>query len=261
VQNGIEELIYAVETIRTQAASSLHAVLLGSFQVTLYVPGGIIRSYKLHGRITFLQVKRKVNDAFKIFVQAGWGQCGQSWMQGFCAQSCGRCSAPPSGCTDTPPDNQYTCAQQVLTHPYVTPGSLRSPSWWLFFCRRASCSRRMFVRVLVPGMDLVIRVRHRMRWLALTWYLTELQTCRVVGPDDIHMISSDLFEDSLCGVAGRLWPVWPVVDARILRSELRPVFFILLGLSPTRQRLHLRPAGEIFLFLPSTMQCWTCQCG
>ncbi|KAK9902791.1 hypothetical protein WJX75_006160 [Coccomyxa subellipsoidea] len=65
--------------------------------------------------------------------QAGWGQCGQSWMQGFCAQSCGRCSAPPSGCTDTPPDNQYTCAQQA---GYGQCGQ----SWMQGFCAQ-SCGR------------------------------------------------------------------------------------------------------------------------
>lgn len=64
--------------------------------------------------------------------------------EGFCQQTCNRCNyycvpkngrsapatparsssrAPSSGCSDTPPDNQYSCAQQV----YV--GSLLMASW------------------------------------------------------------------------------------------------------------------------------------
>ncbi|PAV65292.1 hypothetical protein WR25_13032 [Diploscapter pachys] len=59
--------------------------------------------------------------------QAGWNKCGESWMQGYCCMSCKRCagsggsnstnppptSAPPSGCTDVPPDGSYTCQQQA----------------------------------------------------------------------------------------------------------------------------------------------------
>ena len=46
-------------------------------------------------------------------LQAGWGQCGQSWMQGYCNASCGRCS---SYCTDiSPPGTSYSCTEQVST--------------------------------------------------------------------------------------------------------------------------------------------------
>ena len=54
-----------------------------------------------------------------LHLQAGWGKCSQAFMSGFCDQSCGRCqsTATPAGtaaaCADIPPNNQYTCAQQV----------------------------------------------------------------------------------------------------------------------------------------------------
>ena len=46
--------------------------------------------------------------------QAGFGKCGRSWMQGFCLESCGQCSASISGtCYDLPPPgSSYSCEQQ-----------------------------------------------------------------------------------------------------------------------------------------------------
>jgi hypothetical protein len=54
-----------------------------------------------------------------LSLQAGWGQCSQSWMAEFCQKTCGTCpcqapGAPPCTCTDIQPNLQYTCAQQVL---------------------------------------------------------------------------------------------------------------------------------------------------
>ena len=41
-------------------------------------------------------------------------------------------------------------------------------------------------------------------------------------------------------------PVWAVLDAGLLCAELRQVFFnLLLGLSPTRQLIHLLAAGDL----------------
>jgi len=68
-------------------------------------------------------------------MQAGWGKCSQAFMSGFCDQSCGRCqsTAAPStpaataaSCADIPPNNQYTCAQQVInpTHKPLYIGYL-----------------------------------------------------------------------------------------------------------------------------------------
>ena len=46
-----------------------------------------------------------------IWLQAGWGKCNESFMKdnNYCQATCGRCSS----CSNTPPDNKYTCAQQV----------------------------------------------------------------------------------------------------------------------------------------------------
>ena len=45
-------------------------------------------------------------------LQAGWGKCNEAFMSGYCAKSCNRCSSAAT-CSDTPPNGQYTCAQQV----------------------------------------------------------------------------------------------------------------------------------------------------
>lgn len=56
--------------------------------------------------------------------QAQWGKCGESWMQGFCSASCGRCGSNGGGnngggnsgggaCGDTPPNGDYSCAEQA----------------------------------------------------------------------------------------------------------------------------------------------------
>ncbi len=49
---------------------------------------------------------------FTCAQQAGWGKCGEAWMQGYCDQTCGRCSQP-SSCADTVPPGGYTCTQQA----------------------------------------------------------------------------------------------------------------------------------------------------
>ena len=62
------------------------------------------------------------NDGYTCAQQAGYGQCGQSWLQApYCMLSCGRCNtpvaapvSPPTTCTDVYPYNDgYTCAQQA----------------------------------------------------------------------------------------------------------------------------------------------------
>ena len=61
--------------------------------------------------VAFWRLFLQGNDWQVSMVQVGWGQCNQSWMQGYCNKSCGRCS---SSCVDTPPPgNSYSCAQQV----------------------------------------------------------------------------------------------------------------------------------------------------
>ncbi|KAJ3046444.1 hypothetical protein HK097_000854 [Rhizophlyctis rosea] len=63
-------------------------------------------------------------DGYTCQQQAGWGKCSESWLQGYCNDSCGRCpgtgtaspTATPTGntgCTDIAPDTEYTCAQQA----------------------------------------------------------------------------------------------------------------------------------------------------
>ena len=48
---------------------------------------------------------------FSYILQRAWGQCNQSWMQGFCNRSCGRCA---TFCTDyPPPGTSSSCPQQV----------------------------------------------------------------------------------------------------------------------------------------------------
>ncbi len=52
--------------------------------------------------------------------QKGFGKCGESWMQGYCASTCKTCqlaSAPAAACTDGPPpaaagQPQYSCGDQ-----------------------------------------------------------------------------------------------------------------------------------------------------
>ncbi len=67
--------------------------------------------------------------------QKSWGKCGESWMQNYCNQSCGRCtsSTPPPPCTDNPPDANYTCAQQKSWGKC-------GESWMQNYCNR-SCGR------------------------------------------------------------------------------------------------------------------------
>lgn len=43
--------------------------------------------------------------------QAGWGKCGETWMQARCNASCGRCPAP--AVSNLPPDSKYTCDEQA----------------------------------------------------------------------------------------------------------------------------------------------------
>lgn len=45
-----------------------------------------------------------------LCAQSAWGKCGEPFMSGYCAQTCGRCS---SGCSDVPPPGGFSCAQQV----------------------------------------------------------------------------------------------------------------------------------------------------
>ena len=45
--------------------------------------------------------------------QSAWGKCGEPFMSGYCAQTCGRCS---SGCSDVAPPGGFSCAQQVSRH-------------------------------------------------------------------------------------------------------------------------------------------------
>ncbi len=52
------------------------------------------------------------NAQYTCKQQAGYGQCNQPWMAGYCDQSCGRCSPPPQPCSDAQPTPQYSCAQQ-----------------------------------------------------------------------------------------------------------------------------------------------------
>jgi len=65
-------------------------------------------------------------------LQAGWGKCSQAFMSGFCDQSCGRCAA--AACTDTPPNSQYTCAQQVSSSCCIHVVSTQCT-----FCIRCCC--------------------------------------------------------------------------------------------------------------------------
>ncbi len=110
-----------------------------------------------------------------LLLQAGYGQCGQSWMQGFCAQSCGRCSgttpSPPSGCTDTPPDSRYTCAQQVLTHPHVMPLVIH---WHSVARWTPCCSMHSSTKTLQKALE------HHMQFLCFFLCLMPLegQVCR-----------------------------------------------------------------------------------
>ncbi|KAJ3122006.1 hypothetical protein HK098_003191, partial [Nowakowskiella sp. JEL0407] len=87
-------------------------------------------------------------DQYGCAQQAGWGNCNQSWMQGYCNQSCNRCSASSGGstggntggssssgsCTDTAvPGDQYGCAQQAGW------GNCNQ-SWMQGYCNK-SCNR------------------------------------------------------------------------------------------------------------------------
>ena len=51
--------------------------------------------------------------------QSAWGKCGEPFMSGYCAHTCGRCS---SGCSDVAPPGGFSCAQQV-SRP-CKPGSI-----------------------------------------------------------------------------------------------------------------------------------------
>ena len=52
--------------------------------------------------------------------QKQWGKCTSHWMTsgGYCRQTCGKCTnsssatTPRPACTDTPPNQQYSCRQQ-----------------------------------------------------------------------------------------------------------------------------------------------------
>lgn len=59
-----------------------------------------------------------------VFVQVGWHPgCTVAWLQSpYCDQECGRCSGSPGGstCSDNPPTNTYTCAQQVSLRHFIT---------------------------------------------------------------------------------------------------------------------------------------------
>ncbi|KNE71954.1 hypothetical protein AMAG_16377 [Allomyces macrogynus ATCC 38327] len=62
--------------------------------------------------------------------QVAWGKCNESWMAGFCNQSCGRCT---SSCTDKALDTKYSCAQQVAWGKC-------NEAWMAGFCDK-SCGR------------------------------------------------------------------------------------------------------------------------
>ena len=65
-------------------------------------------------------------------MQAGWGKCSDAFMSGFCDQTCGRCTA--AACTDTPPNSQYSCAQQVSS-----PSCIHAVSLQCTFFMRCCC--------------------------------------------------------------------------------------------------------------------------
>ncbi|KAJ3054760.1 hypothetical protein HK097_000931 [Rhizophlyctis rosea] len=50
-------------------------------------------------------------DAYGCASQASWGNCGASWMTGYCKKSCGTCPAP--ACEDKPVPDTCGCASQA----------------------------------------------------------------------------------------------------------------------------------------------------
>ncbi len=76
------------------------------------------------------------DDDYTCAQQAEWGKCDESWMDGYCDATCGRCdteTAPAPVCTDVAPDSNYTCEQQASW------GKCDEP-WMADFCD-ASCGR------------------------------------------------------------------------------------------------------------------------
>jgi mannan endo-1,4-beta-mannosidase len=99
------------------------------------------------------------DDTYTCAEQVSWGQCGESWMAGFCDRSCGRCPGignVVAACTDVAPGTQYTCAQQAAW------GKCGEP-WMAGFCHQ-SCDRCPIASQLVDP-DATPRTQGLMRYL------------------------------------------------------------------------------------------------
>ena len=114
-----------------------------AYALLLHTCVGNQPSWCSHG---WLQMVHDVSlNAVCVVAQAGWGKCNEPFMAGFCANSCNRCNG---GCTDTPPNGQYTCQQQVGTQA-AAPLHANLSERYLFVCSFPYCALPVCIAVAV----------------------------------------------------------------------------------------------------------------
>lgn len=137
-------------------------------------------------------------------MQAEWGKCNEAFMLngGFCKTTCGHCNTavPSVSCTDTPPNNQYTCTQQAnaaYARPFCTVICTTVQANDCLVCRldganatRLSCpgiAKRVAIAVLQLRLALIIlptaNIRVHSRCVQQWTYISCFNLCRIRAGD------------------------------------------------------------------------------